>query len=116
MAWFKKTRKPIAAPDKASRVPEGLWVKCPTCGRVIYNKERQSKLQVCSQCAHHLRINATDRLKTLFDDETWTEHDAGLRSTDPLKFTDTKKYRDRLAAAIKAGGTRDAVIAGSGTL
>jgi acetyl-CoA carboxylase carboxyl transferase subunit beta len=115
-AWFKKARKPIAAQKQASRVPEGLWVKCPTCGRVIYNKELVANLQVCPKCAHHFRLSATDRLKTLFDDERWTEHDTGLRSTDPLQFTDTKSYQSRLTAAIEAGGTRDAVIAGSGEL
>ena len=77
MAWFKKTRKPIETPDKASRVPEGLWVKCPSCGRVIYNKELVAELQVCPHCAHHFRMSAADRLKMLFDDGAWTEHDAG---------------------------------------
>jgi acetyl-CoA carboxylase carboxyl transferase subunit beta len=116
MAWFKKARKPIATPDKASRVPEGLWVKCPSCARVIYNKELVTGLQVCPHCAHHFRMTATDRLKMLFDDGRWTEHDAGLRSTDPLKFKDTKAYGDRLAATIKATGLRDAIIVGSGAI
>jgi acetyl-CoA carboxylase carboxyl transferase subunit beta len=115
MAWFKKARKPIAAPHKASRVPEGLWVKCPTCGRVIYNKELVANLQVCPQCAHHFRLSATDRLKMLFDGP-WTEFDNGLRSTDPLQFTDTKPYRDRLATAIAKGGVKDAVIVAAGEL
>jgi acetyl-CoA carboxylase carboxyl transferase subunit beta len=116
MAWFKKARKPITTPDKASRVPEGLWVKCPSCARVIYNKELVAGLRVCPHCAHHFRMTATDRLKMLFDDGRWTEHDAGLRSTDPLKFKDTKPYEDRLAATIKATGLRDAIIVGSGAI
>jgi acetyl-CoA carboxylase carboxyl transferase subunit beta len=116
MAWFKKARKPMDSPDKASRVPEGLWVKCPSCARVIYNKDLAENLQVCPHCAHHFRISAADRLKSLFDDEAWTEHDSGLRSTDPLEFTDTKKYRDRLKAAIASTGLQDAVIVGSGTV
>jgi len=116
VAWFKKARKPIEAPDKASRVPEGLWVKCPSCSRVIYNKELVSGLQVCPHCAHHFRMSAADRLKMLFDDEQWEEHDRNLRSTDPLKFTDTKPYRDRLNATIKATGLKDAVRVGSGTI
>ena len=114
MAWFKKARKPIAAPHKASRVPEGLWVKCPTCTRVIYNKELQASLQVCPHCAHHFRLSAADRLRMLFDDGVYAEFDAGLRSTDPLQFTDTKPYRDRLAAAIKNGGLKDAIIVATG--
>ena len=115
MAWFKKARKPMESPDKASRVPEGLWVKCPSCGRVIYNKDLAESLQVCPHCAHHFRLSAADRLRMLFDGP-WTEHDAGLRSTDPLEFTDTKKYRDRLKAAIASTGLQDAVIVGSGTV
>jgi len=116
MAWFKKTRKPMAAPDKASRVPEGLWVKCPSCGRVIYNKELVSNLQVCPQCAHHFRMSAADRLAMLFDESAWEEHDAGLRSIDPLTFTDTKPYRSRLEAAIKTTGLKDAIIVGTGAI
>jgi acetyl-CoA carboxylase carboxyl transferase subunit beta len=116
MAWFKKARKPIKAPAKASRVPEGLWIKCPSCGRAIFNKELIATLQVCPQCAHHFRMTANDRLKLLFDGERWTEHDAGLRSLDPLKFTDTKTYRSRIDASVKATGLKDAIIVGSGAL
>jgi acetyl-CoA carboxylase carboxyl transferase subunit beta len=117
MAWFKKTRKPIEpSPDKVSRVPEGLWVKCPSCGQVIYSKEFQAGLQVCPKCAHHFRLSASDRLKMLFDGETWTEIDAGLRSTDPLEFTGTKKYKTQLANAIASTGLNDAIIVGTGTM
>ena len=116
MAWFKKTRKPIEAPDKASRVPEGLWVKCPTCGKALYNKELTENLQVCLKCGHHFRLPAADRLRMLFDDGVWTEHDASLRSNDPLTFTDTKPYRDRLAKSIKDTGLQDAIIVGSGAV
>jgi acetyl-CoA carboxylase carboxyl transferase subunit beta len=116
MAWFKKTRKPIETPDKASRVPEGLWVKCPSCSRVIYNKELAAGLRVCPHCGHHFRMSSTERLQMLFDERHWTEHDAGLRSLDPLTFTDTKAYHDRLVAMSKLTGLRDAVIVGSGTI
>jgi len=116
VAWFKKTRKPIETPDKASRVPEGLWVKCPDCGRALYHKDLEASLQVCQHCGHHFRMSAHERLQMLFDDGRWTEHDAGLRSIDPLKFTDTKAYRDRLATTIKATGLNDAVIVGTGAI
>jgi len=115
MAWFKKTRKPIKSNEKASRVPEGLWVKCPSCGRAIYNKELGENQQVCTKCGHHFRMSATERLKLLFDGG-WTEYDAGLRSLDPLQFTDTKPYKARLESSIKATGLNDAVIVASGTL
>jgi len=117
MVWFKKARKPIEpSPEKASRVPEGLWVKCPSCGHVIYSKEFQASLQVCPKCAHHFRLSATDRLKMLFDNGEWTEIDAGLRSLDPLEFTGTKAYRAQLDAAIASTGLNDAIIVGTGTL
>jgi len=116
VAWFKKTRKPIESPDKASRVPEGLWVKCPSCARALYHKDLAETLQVCPHCAHHFRLSATERLAILFDDGRWTEHDAGLRSLDPLSFTDTKAYRDRLASTIKKTRMNDAVVVASGLL
>ena len=116
MAWFKKARKPIApAKDKASRVPEGLWVKCPECSQIIYNKDLATNLSVCPKCAHHFRITSAERLKTLFDGE-WVEHDANLTSTDPLNFTDTKPYKARLEASMAATGMKDAVVVGSGTI
>jgi acetyl-CoA carboxylase carboxyl transferase subunit beta len=116
MAWFKKARRPIEAPDKASRVPEGLWVKCPSCARAIYSKSLALTLHVCPHCAHHFRMSAADRLAMLFDGGVWTEHDTGLRSIDPLNFTDTKPYAGRLAATIASTGLKDAVIVGTGTL
>jgi acetyl-CoA carboxylase carboxyl transferase subunit beta len=116
MAWFKKARKPIETSEKASRVPEGLWVKCPSCGRIIYNKELTISLKVCPKCAHHFRMNAIERLTMLFDDGAWTEHDVGLRSIDPLKFTDTKAYQARLDSSIESTGLKDAIIVGWGSL
>src|SRR6266481_6040893 len=117
MAWFKKTRKPMAAPakEKPSRVPEGLWVKCPDCSQVIYNKDLAANINVCPKCAHHFRINAVERLRTLFDGP-WTEYDNGLMSTDPLTFSDTKPYATRLKAGVEATGMKDAVLVGSGTI
>jgi acetyl-CoA carboxylase carboxyl transferase subunit beta len=116
MAWFKKARKPIApAKEKASRVPEGLWVKCPECSQIIYNKDLATNLSVCPKCAHHFRVNAGERLRMLLDGD-WVEHDASLASTDPLTFTDTKPYRKRLDASMAATGLKDAVIVASGTI
>ena len=117
MAWFKKARKPIApTKEKSSRVPEGLWVKCPGCSQIIYNKDLATNLNVCPKCAHHFRISAAERLRMLFDAETWVEHDANLVSTDPLTFTDTKPYKARLKASIAATGLKDAVIVGTGAI
>ena len=117
MAWFKKDRKALTASKaKASRVPEGLMVKCPDCSQIIYNKELAANLHVCSKCGHHFRIGAADRLRMLFDDGAWTEYDKGLVSTDPLQFSDTKPYKARLKASIEATGMKDAVIVGSGRI
>jgi acetyl-CoA carboxylase carboxyl transferase subunit beta len=115
MAWFKKVRKPIEPGDKASRVPEGLMVKCPSCATIIYNKDLTANLGVCGKCAHHFRLTAAERLRMLFDGD-WEEHDPALVSTDPLKFVDTKPYRQRLKSSIKATGLRDAVIVATGRL
>ena len=116
MAWFKKSRKPIEAPTaKASKIPEGLWVKCPGCAQALYNKDLAANQSVCPKCAHHFRLNATERLRTLFDGQ-WLEHDAGLLSTDPLRFVDTKPYADRLRSSRKESGARDAVVVASGTV
>jgi acetyl-CoA carboxylase carboxyl transferase subunit beta len=115
MAWFTKTRKPIAPTDKASRVPEGLYVKCPGCSQLIYNKDLAANLAVCPRCAHHFKMSAGERLAMLFDGE-YAVHDVGLVSTDPLEFTDTKPYRARLEAMIAATGLKDAVVTATGRL
>jgi acetyl-CoA carboxylase carboxyl transferase subunit beta len=116
MAWFKKTRKKIAArAEKPSRVPEGLMVKCPGCAQILYNKDLTTNRNVCPKCTHHFRMNATERLRMLFDGE-WVEHDRGLVSTDPLGFTDTKPYKARLKAGGEATGLRDAVITATGSI
>jgi acetyl-CoA carboxylase carboxyl transferase subunit beta len=115
MAWFTKTRKPMAPPDKASRVPEGLYIKCPSCTQVIYNKDLAANLGVCPRCAHHFKMTASERLATLFDGD-YTTYDVGLASTDPLEFTDTKPYKARLKSSIAATGMNDAVVTATGLL
>ena len=117
MPWFKKTRTPIVATpkEKPSRVPEGLWVKCPGCAQIIYNKDLATNANVCPKCAHHFRVGAVERLRILFDGE-WTEYDSGLVSTDPLSFTDTKAYKARLKSSMEATGLKDAVIVASGKI
>ncbi|MGE4053781.1 MAG: acetyl-CoA carboxylase, carboxyltransferase subunit beta [Vicinamibacterales bacterium] len=117
MVWFKKPRQPMqgGGRDKTSRVPEGLWVKCPGCSQILYKRDLEASQQVCTRCAHHFRVSAQERLKMLFD-ETWTEHDQGLVSTDPLQFTDTKPYKSRLEASIASTGLKDAVITAVGAM
>jgi acetyl-CoA carboxylase carboxyl transferase subunit beta len=118
MAWFKKTRKPITSQtaEKPSRVPEGLWVKCPGCAQLIYNKDLEASLNVCPKCAHHFRLTATERLAALFDEGRYEEHFPDLTSTDPLHFEDTKLYRDRLEKTRETTGLKDSVIVATGLL
>jgi acetyl-CoA carboxylase carboxyl transferase subunit beta len=115
MAWFKKTRKPIAPPDKASRVPEGLYVKCPGCSQLIYNKDLSTNHGVCTKCSHHFRLTAAERLRMLFDGD-YEVHDPDLVSTDPLGFTDTKPYKDRLRVGAATSGGKDAVVTATGDI
>jgi acetyl-CoA carboxylase carboxyl transferase subunit beta len=117
MAWFKKSRKPLEGPaDKSSKIPEGLWVKCPGCAQVIYNKDLATNLQVCPKCGHHFRLSSIERVRMLFDDGVYEEHDADLASTDPLQFTDTKPYSARLKAGRAATGMKDALVSATGCI
>jgi len=118
MAWFKKTRKPIASStvENPSRVPEGLWTKCPGCAQLIYKNDLEENLSVCPKCAHHFRIGARERLAALFDGSAFTEHFPELASNDPLTFTDTKPYRERLKKTIEATSLNDSVIVATGRL
>ena len=97
-------------------MPEGLWVKCPSCEKILYEKDLVKNLLVCSKCSHHLRMTATQRLESLLDEASWTEFDRELRSTDPLNFHDTKPYKSRLTSSETKVGTQEAAIAAIGTL
>jgi len=115
--WFKKDRAPKEPREgRLSKVPEGLWVKCDKCRQILYNKELARNFKVCPKCGFHFRLSAPERLRMLFDDEEYVELDTNLRSSDPLKFRDSKKYRDRLRQAEENVGPSDAIVIGSGTL
>ena len=118
MSWFDKLVPPKIKSQgvKKTSVPEGLWKKCPACGTVLYNAEIESNLEVCPKCAHHMRIGARRRLDIFLDPEPRAEIGATLFPVDPMKFKDTKKYRDRLAEAQRTTGERDALIVMEGAL
>ncbi len=117
MTWFEKIIPSRIKTERRTRsVPEGLWMKCPTCDSVLYRPEVERNLQVCPKCSHHMRIGARDRLAYFLDPETTVEIAGSVAPDDPLRFRDTKKYRDRLAAAQKATGERDALVVLAGKL
>ncbi|HKW57196.1 MAG TPA: acetyl-CoA carboxylase, carboxyltransferase subunit beta [Candidatus Acidoferrum sp.] len=118
MAWFKREKKSIeqTTPPEERRVrTEGLWIKCESCKATVFRKDLEANLHVCPKCQFHFKMNAKHRLEMLFDSR-WTEHDAGMTSTDPLKFTDIKPYAARLKEARKKLGMNDAVITAEGKL
>jgi acetyl-CoA carboxylase carboxyl transferase subunit beta len=118
MSWFEKLMPSRIRTEVASKkgVPEGLWSKCPSCEAVLYRNELERNGDVCPKCDHHMRINARRRLDLFLDEEGRVEIAVNLESADPLKFKDSKKYRDRVVSAQKATGEKDALIVMRGTL
>ncbi|MBI4666223.1 MAG: acetyl-CoA carboxylase carboxyltransferase subunit beta [Nitrospinae bacterium] len=121
MSWFTKVKKPLEklagkgeAPTKS--IPAGLWRKCDSCKEIVYNSELERNFNICPKCGHHHRISGKKRVELLIDEGTFVQKDANLHSNDPLKFKDSKKYKDRLAVSFKKTGNRDSVVAGSGKI
>jgi acetyl-CoA carboxylase carboxyl transferase subunit beta len=120
MSWLKKLMPARIRTEPASgrkrSVPEGLWEKCDKCGSVLYRPELEENLEVCPKCGHHMPIRARVRLAALLDAGSGSEIGAALGPVDVLRFKDQKKYSDRIKAAQKSSGERDALIAMQGTL
>ena len=120
MSWLKKLMpariRTDTGADRKRSVPEGLWEKCERCGAVLYRPELEENLEVCPKCAFHMPIRARARLAALLDDGMGHEIGAALGPTDVLRFKDQKKYSDRIKAAQKSTGERDALIAMEGRL
>src|SRR3954451_1636392 len=106
----------IKTERRTRSVPEGLWIKCPACDAVLYRAELERNLQVCPKCSHHMRIGARDRLARFLDEGSGREFAMEVEPEDPLRFRDSKKYRDRLTVAQKTVGEKDALIVMAGTL
>ncbi|RJP81335.1 MAG: acetyl-CoA carboxylase carboxyltransferase subunit beta [Candidatus Zixiibacteriota bacterium] len=115
MAWFQKTKKGLAPKEKAE-VPDGLWLKCENCNEIIFRKELQKNRFVCQKCRFHFRIGSRDYIELLLDEGSFREFNVDLISVDPLKFKDTKRYTDRLQAAVKKTGINEAIRTGIGTV
>jgi acetyl-CoA carboxylase carboxyl transferase subunit beta len=117
MTWFEKIIPSRIKTERRTRsVPEGLWIKCEACDAVLYRAELERNLNVCPKCSHHMRIDGRDRLKRFLDPGSASELAAAVQSEDPLRFKDTKRYRERVLAAQKETGERDALTVMAGTL
>jgi acetyl-CoA carboxylase carboxyl transferase subunit beta len=115
--WFKKDKTPKEPrQNRPSKVPEGLWVKCTACREIIYAKELQRFVKICPRCGYHFPLSATERLRSLFDGESYTVLESELRSGDPLHFKDSKRYRDRLKQYEESVGPEDAAIVARGAV
>src|SRR5215831_3156971 len=119
MTWFKREKRAIENPtpiDERRVRTEGLWTKCSACRAIIWKKDLESNWEVCPKCDHHFRLGARRRLELLLDDGQWVEHDAELASSDPLRFTDTRPYSQRLQEAQEKLRMKDAIITAEGAL
>ncbi len=117
MGWFKRIKEGITTSTKDKKeTPEGLWYKCPECNTVVSTEEHMEHMWVCSECGHHDRIGSHEYFEVLFDDGKYTEFGKTMSSGDPLKFTDTKKYPDRIKASQKKTGLKDAIRTAHGKL
>jgi len=116
MVWFRKEKQPIESPKEKRIQTEGLWVKCDDCKQILWKKDLENSLLCCPKCNHHFKMGSRPRLEMLFDDGRYKEQDAGLASTDPLQFKDSKSYSDRLRQAERTTGLKDALITGEGQL
>jgi acetyl-CoA carboxylase carboxyl transferase subunit beta len=117
VTWFEKIMPSRIKTERRTRsVPEGLWIKCPACDAVLYRAELERNLQVCPKCSHHMRVQARDRLERFLDTGTGRELAVEVEPEDPLKFRDSKKYRDRLTAAQKVVGEKDALVVMAGAV
>ncbi|WP_049629854.1 acetyl-CoA carboxylase, carboxyltransferase subunit beta [Cellvibrio sp. pealriver] len=118
MSWLDKIIPSISRTDtkRSNKVPEGLWEKCVKCDAVLYKPEMEKTLDVCPKCDHHRRVGARARLNMFLDPQNRQELAADVEPIDRLKFKDVKKYKDRLTAAQKETGEKDALVAMRGEL
>ena len=116
MPWFKRSKENISPDTQKKELPDGLWEKCPGCGEIIHNKQLEADLWTCLKCEHHFRIGSQEYINILLDQGSFKEMHRKMRSADPLKFEDTKKYTDRVNSTIKKLGLYDAIKIGTGKL
>ncbi|MCI0434633.1 MAG: acetyl-CoA carboxylase, carboxyltransferase subunit beta [Gemmatimonadetes bacterium] len=115
MSWFRKPKRRLRAEDRRD-LPTDVFHKCPSCAAILYRARLEQNLMVCPECGYHNRISAEGYIQLLLDEGTWIEHDADIRSADPLGFVDLKPYSARLEAAERTNGHGEAVRTVSGAL
>jgi len=115
MSWFKRQKQGVQSTDKKP-VPDGLWKKCDLCGEILYIKELEKRLWVCSKCDYHFMISTDEYIEILTDEGSFEETHRGLTSSDPLGFKDLKRYKDRVVEYRKKTGREDAVVTGFATV
>ncbi len=117
MSWLEKLMPSrISTENRARSVPQGVWLTCPSCDEQLFRKEVERNLHVCPKCDHHMRIGARTRLEFFLDPDSMEEIAGNLEPMDPLKFRDSKRYRDRIVQAQKKTGEKDALVAAKGRL
>ena len=116
MPWFRRSKEKISPDTQKKELPDGLWEKCPGCGEIIHKKQLEANLWTCLKCEYHFRIGSEEYVHVLLDEGSFKELYKKMKSADPLKFTDTKKYDERIAATIKKLGMNDAVRVGTGKI
>lgn len=117
MNWISNYVRPkIDSLFSRREVPDNLWTKCPECGTMLFHRELAAALNVCTNCGHHMAISPRERFRSLFDGGTFTEVKVPEPVVDPLHFRDQKKYPDRIKAAQKASGEKDAMLVAEGEI
>jgi acetyl-CoA carboxylase carboxyl transferase subunit beta len=116
MAWFRRSKENIASETQKKDIPDGMWTKCEQCGEIIHKMEMQKSLYTCPKCNAHFRIGSKEFIEILLDPNSFKESDRRMRSGDPLKFVDSKRYKDRIQEAIKKTGLYDAARWGTGSI
>ncbi len=116
MAWFRRSKASIESDQPRKEIPDGMWTKCEGCGEIIHRKQLEQQFYACIRCNYHFRIGSNEYFKMLLDEGTFKEFDRKMRSTDPLQFQDTKRYKDRIKDSIRKTELNDAVRTGHGKI
>ncbi len=115
-SWFKRIAPKILPGVHKKNIPAGVWIKCPECGETLYSKDLERNLKVCPSCEYHFRLTAQERIEQLIDPDEFSELYDNLTATDPLKFVDSKKYKDRIKMTVSKTKLSEAITTGVGRI